>query len=400
MSWATKPLGAALTFQRGFDITKAEQQPGPYWVISSSGPSSQHSQHKVEGPGVVIGRKGSLGTVHYSADDFWPHDTTLWVKDFHGNDPRFAYYFLQTMGFERLDVGASNPTLNRNHIHVIPIYWPEDLSEQRRIASILSAYDDLIENNTRRIGILEEMARRIYEEWFVRFRFPGHEGLRMVESKLGLIPEGWAALTVGGVLRSLESGSRPKGGIDPNERGVPSIGAENINGLGRYDYGKEKFVSREFFGRMTRGRVRSGDVLLYKDGAHIGKKSLFRDGFPHEECAVNEHVFILRPDARVAPAYLFFWLDQDEMTQRIRALNANAAQPGINQPGVNGLPLLLPPPHIMSAFATTVEPLLALLFNLAKNNPILCATRDLLLHKLISGELGVSAAAAPEALAA
>ena len=316
-------------------------------------------------------------------------------------DPKFLMYSLVYFkpAILKLAISGAQRNLNGKSIKQFSIGAPP-VEVQKRIASILSAYDDLIENNTRRIAILEEMARRIYEEWFVRFRFPGHEGVRMVDSELGLVPEGWAALTVGGVLRSLESGSRPKGGIDPNERGVPSIGAENIDGLGRYDYGKEKFVSREFFGRMTRGFVRSGDVLLYKDGAHIGKKSLFRDGFPHEECAVNEHVFILRPDDMVAPAYLFFWLDQDEMTQRIRALNANAAQPGINQPGVKGLPLLLPPPHIMSAFAATVEPLLALLFNLAKKNPILCATRDLLLPKLISGELDVSSMPEPEALAA
>src|SRR5690242_13655915 len=138
--WQTLPLGEALTFQRGFDITKAQQADGPYAVISSSGPTSMHAEFKVRGTGVVIGRKGSLGTVFYSQKDFWPHDTTLWVKDFHGNDPRFAYYFLQTMGFERLDAGASNPSLNRNHIHTIPVRWPS-LAAQQRIVGILSAYD-------------------------------------------------------------------------------------------------------------------------------------------------------------------------------------------------------------------------------------------------------------------
>jgi type I restriction enzyme, S subunit len=366
-----------------------------------------HRRTRLEPGDILITNSGTIGRMAIAPDVELTRRTTFQksvaiVKvDVKKVDRKWLYYYLLAE-MDRLS-GVAGGTAQKNlllrDMRGFQVELPERHT-QLRIASILSAYDDQIENNTRRIAILEEMARRIYEEWFVRFRFPGHESVRMVESKIGLAPEGWAALTVGGVLRSLESGSRPKGGIDPNERGVPSIGAENINGLGRYDYGKEKFVSREFFGRMTRGRVRSGDVLLYKDGAHIGKKSLFRDGFPHEECAVNEHVFILRPDSRVAPAYLFFWLDQDEMTQRIRALNANAAQPGINQTGVNGLPLLLPPPHIMSAFAATVEPLLALLFNLAKKNPILSATRNLLLPKLISGELDVTAMLEPEVLAA
>ncbi len=176
-NWETHSLGNVLTFQRGFDITKAEQRDGPYWVISSSGPKSTNERFKVDGPGVIIGRKGSLGTVFYSEANYWPHDTTLWVKDFHGNNPKFAYYYLQTLGLERLDAGSSNPSLNRNHIHTIPVLWPS-LPIQRRIAAILSAYDDLIENSQRRIKILEEMARRLYREWFVHFRFPGHEDCR------------------------------------------------------------------------------------------------------------------------------------------------------------------------------------------------------------------------------
>jgi type I restriction enzyme S subunit len=163
--WQTVPLGEAFTFQRG-DITKSEQRDGPYPVFSSSGPKSTHSEFKVRGPGVIIGRKGTLGSVFYSQGDYWPHDTTLWVKDFHGNCPRFAYYLIQTMGFERLDAGASNPSLNRNHIHTIPIRLPP-ASTQQRVAQILCAYDELIENSQRRIRILETMARALYREWFV-----------------------------------------------------------------------------------------------------------------------------------------------------------------------------------------------------------------------------------------
>ena len=260
---------------------------------------------------------------------------------------------------------------------------------QRKISAILSAYDDLIENNLRRIKILEEMAQTLYQEWFVKFRFPGHQKVKMVDSSLGKIPEGWEVATLDDVLAMLESGSRPKGGIDPKARGVPSIGAENIIGLSRYDYSKEKFVTHEFFDNMNRGHIQSGDVLLYKDGAQIGRKSMFRDGFPHAECCINEHVFIMRTNGRFSQNYLFFWLDQPEMTQNIINLNANAAQPGINQSGVRGLPILLPPTPLLENAEQILEPLLGALFNYAKRNNILRRTRDLLLPKLISGELDV-----------
>jgi len=387
--WRTLLLGDALTFQRGFDITKDEQRDGPYSVISSSGPKSTHAEYKVRGPGVIIGRKGSLGTVFYSEEHYWPHDTTLWIKDFHGNDARFAYYFLQTMGFERLDAGASNPSLNRNHIHTISVWWPP-LPIQRRIAGILSAYDELIENSQRRIKILESMARGLYREWFVHFRFPGHESVPRVPSPLGEIPKGWEVATLGAHLAALESGKRPKGGIREVENGVPSIGAENIKGIGQHDFASEKFVPRDFFQEMRKGIVRDRDVAIYKDGAYIGKSSYFRDGFPHVECSVNEHVFLLRASGvRLKQNALYLWLQEPDTVQTIRSKNANAAQPGINQRTVGGLQLTLPDSQIAVQFDQLVDPLVAEVINLAKKIENLRRTRNLLLPRLLSGQIDV-----------
>ena len=378
-----------VTLQRGFDLPKKKCITGQYPVVASTSIQDHHVEYKVEPPGVVTGRSGSLGKVLYLDRPFWPLNTTLWVKDFKGNIPKYVYYYLQTLGLERYNSGAGVPTLNRNHLGTLEVAI-HDLLTQHKIAATLSAYDDPIENNLRRIKILEEMAQALYREWFVKFRFSSHEKVRMVDSPLGKIPEGWEVARLGDVLSELESGSRPKGGIDQDVRDVPSIGAENILGLGQYGYSKEKYISYEFFENMKRGHVKSGDVLLYKDGAKIGRKSMFRDGFPHAECCINEHVFILRTNERCNQSYLFFWLDQPDMTERIKQLNANAAQPGINQKGVKGLSIPLPTELVLKSFDELVEPLLAELFNLAKKNPILRRTRDLLLPKLISGEVDVS----------
>lgn len=265
------------------------------------------------------------------------------------------------------------------------------IDEQRKIASILSTYDDLIENNMRRIKILEEMAQNLYREWFVKFRFPGHQHTRFTDSPLGKIPEGWEVTTLGMQLASLESGKRPKGGIRNVGDGVPSIGAENINGIGRHKFASEKFVPREFFQEMRTGIVRDQDVAIYKDGAYIGKSSYFRHGFPHSECCVNEHVFLLRTKGlRFKQNTLYLWLQEPETVHAIRATNANAAQPGINQMGVNGMSLVVPPVEIAGRFDELVEPNLALIISLAKKNETLRRTRDLLLPKLISGEVDVS----------
>ncbi len=321
----------------------------------------------------------------------FPDSVVGFIPDSKKADVRFIKYYIDLIKSRMQNVsrGTTQDNLSVDKLLTFEFLVPL-IPTQRKIASILSAYDDLIENNLRRITILEEMAQTLYREWFVKFRFPGHEKARMVNSPLGKIPEGWDVTTLDSVLSILESGSRPKGGINPSMRDVPSIGAENILGLGKYDFSKEKFVSREFFEKMKRGRINNCDVLLYKDGAKIGRKSMFRDNFPHSECCINEHVFILRTNEKCGQAYLFFWLDQPDITAGIINLNANAAQPGINQKGVKGLPILLPDRKFLDLFDEFVEPLLAKLFNLAKKNQVLRQTRDLLLPKLISGELDVS----------
>ncbi|ATO63626.3 restriction endonuclease subunit S [Mycobacterium avium] len=148
--WRTTTWGDVVTFQRGFDITKSEQVlDGPIPVVSSGGISSYHDQAMSNGPGVVIGRKGTLGRVYYVDGQFWPHDTTLWVCDFKEHHPRFVYYALSAIDPRFLNVGSASPTLNRNHLHPLPVRWPDDQQEEQAIADVLGALDDKIAVNER-----------------------------------------------------------------------------------------------------------------------------------------------------------------------------------------------------------------------------------------------------------
>lgn len=135
-SWEVVRFIDFAVLQRGFDITKREQRHGKIPVVSSGGISSYHDRAQCSGPGVIIGRKGSLGTVHYIESDYWPHDTTLWIKDFKGNSSRYVFWFLQTLRLERFDSGSSNPTLNRNTVHKELVVVPK-LQEQEAIAANL-----------------------------------------------------------------------------------------------------------------------------------------------------------------------------------------------------------------------------------------------------------------------
>ncbi|MDW7729301.1 MAG: restriction endonuclease subunit S [Bacillota bacterium] len=309
-------------------------------------------------------------------------------------DPLFYYYYFSSPqgkdNVQSLVMQVAAAGIRGSELAKLKIPVPSLLT-QRKIAAILSAYDDLIETNLRRIKILEEMAQNLYREWFVNFRFPGHGQTRFVDYPPGQIPEGWEFSTLGEQLIALESGKRPKGGIKDINCGIPSIGAENIDGIGRHNYQKEKYVPVDFFNSMKTGKVKDRDVGLYKDGAYIGKSTYFRDGFPHDILCINEHVFLLRSNNRtMTQNQLYLWLQESSTVSGIRATNANAAQPGINQNSIRGLQITIAPEKVVLDFDNLVNPLLAQVINLAKRNLTLSQTRDLLLSRLISGEVNVS----------
>lgn len=195
---------------------------------------------------------------------------------------------------------------------------------------------------------------------------------------------------LGDIISTLESGSRPKGGAETD--GIPSIGAENIERFGQYDYTKEKFISLEYFQKLKRGIVHSGDVLLYKDGAYTGKVSMALDDFPHAQCAINEHIFILRPN-ELAPSsfFLYFLLLHDKNKQALFSrASSKAAQPGLNQTEVKTLPILLPKTEMITKFESTIAPVMHQIAKNANENRKLITLQKALLPKLLSGEISVN----------
>ena len=308
-------------------------------------------------------------------------------------DPKYIFYVLSTMKQRNLAnsfvAQSVQANINLKQVGNFEIYLPE-ITEQKRISDILSGFDDKIGLNNKTSRILEQMAQTIFKEWFVDFQFLGYEKAEFVDSEFGRIPKGWGMDNLGRVLETIESGSRPKGGVNIYKEGVPSVGAENIIGLGKYNYSKTKYVPVDFVASMNRGFIKDQDVLLYKDGAEIGRKSFFMEGFPFKKCVINEHVFILRTNERISQIYLYLWLDRYEMTEAIKNLNANSAQPGINQEQIqNGLTILVPENDVIEKFTLLIMPIIRKIFKNALENQKLISLRDLLLPKLMSGEIKV-----------
>lgn len=227
----------------------------------------------------------SLGIPHFLGVEGCIHDGWIYMDNIHDIDKQYLYYLLLTMRpyFDNLSYGAAIQNINTTILSKTKIEVP-GIQSQEKIGLILSAYDNLIENNNKRIKLLEQMAENLYKEWFVRFRFPGYEDVEFE----GKSPKGWNKLRLNQFGIQLESGARPKGGINSLiDDGVPSLGAESVKGLAEFDYSDVKLIPEEFYRKLKRGKNRGNHILIYKDGAYIGKITLFKYGFPFERFAIN-----------------------------------------------------------------------------------------------------------------
>ena len=374
-------LGDVLTLQRGFDITKDEQTEGAVPIVSSSGVSSYHNQAKANAPGVVIGRKGTLGTVHFLQVPYWPHDTSLWIKDFKGNEARFIYYFIQTLKLQNFDVGASNPTLNRNHVHGIKVFFPTTVETQRKIAAVLAAYDDLIEANRRRIALLERMAEEIYREWFVRLRFPGHTTTKITKG----LPAGWTLVRTQDAF-SFTGGGTPSKEVSRywQEGTVNWFTPTDITASeGMFLEESRDKCSDEGFAESSAKMFPAYSVMM-TSRATIGSV-----GINLTPACTNQGFITCVPNERYPLPFLYHWIKLGKTHFEMLSVGATFAE--LTKGTFKKITVLTPPQPIMDAFAEIEAPLFRQIENLMRQNAHLTRTRDLLLPRLISGKLPVEA---------
>jgi len=320
-------------------------------------------------------------------DACFPDSVVGFVPKKNKADLKFVKYLLDEFKvyMQQISKGTTQDNLSLDKLRRVKFYAP-DYDVQVKIAKVISAYDDLIENNNRRIKILEQMAENLHKEWFVRFRFPGYE---QAEFENG-IPKGWNISRLCELGISLDSGSRPKGGIDSSlKEGVPSLGAEAIQNIAQFDYSSVKYIPYDYYDKMKRGKFDGNAIFLYKDGAYIGKTTIFRNKFPFEQFAVNEHVFMIKANNSEYQNYLYLTLHQEEYFNQMQNLNRNAAQPGLSQGDIANIKIDVPSEPVVSLFNEIVDPIYDEIFELAKKNKNLTKQRDMLLPRLMSGKLEV-----------
>jgi len=299
-------------------------------------------------------------------------------------DPRYLYCLIRQQKFTDYLAnnakGAAYPAVDSDTIKRAELFIPPLLTQQK-IASILSAYDDLIENNTRRIHILEDMAQAIYREWFVHFRFPGHEDVKLVGSELGMTPEGWNIVEAGNRFIVLLGGT-PSTKVDKYWQNgtVAWINSSKVNEFRVID--ETEFITEEALSNSSAKLLPKRSTLIAITGATLGQVSLLEI-----EAAANQSIVGVYDNEGYFGEYLY--LKFCEIIEKLIGKASGSAQQHINKGVVADTQLLIPNKPVISKFRIIIRPYFDLVVNLMYKNKNLRLTRDLLLPRLISGELDV-----------
>jgi type I restriction enzyme S subunit len=362
-SWKRMPLTDFIWFQRGFDLPKSKFKGGNIAVYGSTSILGYHNIIKVKAPGIITGRSGTLGKFQYAKKDFWPHNTTLWVKDFKGNNPKFAYYLLKCLDFNLFNSGGAVPTLNRNVLNAYLVEIPP-LETQRKIATILSAYDDLIENNRRRITLLEEQAQLTYEEWFVRMRFPGFEKVEWDE-ELGL-PMGWRKVKMKDCCQ-LTMGQSPKSIFyNYKKEGLPFH-------QGVKDYGF-RFPKNSTW--STEGkRMANEDDILFSVRAPVGRLNI-----AIEKIILGRGLAAIR-HKKEYNGFLFYQLQKIFFEDDI--MGGGAIFNSITKKDIENVKILHATDELLISFNEFASNINEHIKNLTRQNRLLQEGRDILLPRLM-----------------
>ncbi|MDO4839782.1 MAG: restriction endonuclease subunit S [Desulfovibrionaceae bacterium] len=369
MSWENKFFIDFVLLQRGHDLTKEQIKPGLYPVVTSTSIMGYHNAFKAEGPGVVTGRSGTIGEVQYIEENYWPHNTSLYVKDFKGNYPKFVFYFLKNFGTKQAKSGSAVPTLNRNNLSKILVRVP-DLATQHRIASILSAYDDLIENNQKQIKLLEEAAQRLYKEWFVDLHFPGWKNTPIVDG----VPDGWrlkpmddiADYINGYAFKPSDWGTVGKPIIKIREMGL-GVTADTPRNTG-------KNIPEKY-------NITAGDILF------SWSATLSAMIWDEEDGLLNQHLFKVIPYDGVSREFVLQSILKtlDEFSN----LTTGSTMKHIQRGKLKEVHVIVPPENIMHNYELISEPIREQLLSLKQQIILLQESRDRLLPKLMNGELEI-----------
>lgn len=374
--WKEVKLKSVFSFHNGKKIKPNSE--GSFIAYGSNGRIG-HSEKPLFEHGIIIGRVGAYcGSIFMPIEPFWASDNTIVVKVKDGFDQTFMSYCLGLMDLNQYSGGSAQPLLTHGWLKPLKIKLPP-LPTQSKIASILSAYDDLIENNLKRIKLLEEKAQLTYEEWFVRMKFPGHE-TTPIDEETGL-PEGWKKTTIGEVIE-VGRGSSPRPIADQkyfDGGDIPWLKIADATASNIFIYETKQYVNE--LGASYSRKLPIGSIVVAASGTL---------GFP----------MILGVEACIHDGWLYFRGIKDELKEYFyysficlrkyfESISYGAAIQNINTGIVRQSPFIVPDENTSIAFKGFASRVFKNIDNLQKQNQLLKEARDILLPRLMTGMIDV-----------
>ena len=377
MTFHAVSLGDLITLKRGYDLPSNDRKDGAVPIVSSSGVTGSHSEAKVKGPGVVTGRYGTLGEVFYVEEDFWPLNTALYVQNFKGNNPRFISYFLRKELMGLLSDKAAVPGVNRNDLHARKILTVTDHAVQGKIADVLTRYDNLIANNSRRIGLLEQSARLLFQEWFVYLRYPGHAHDKIIED----VPQSWKRTFVPDIIDINPKVSVSKG------KEIWYVPMSSVSETGMT-------LNPRYFERRTKHtnvKFMNGDILFARITPCLENgKTGYVDFLSNGEMACGSTEFIVLRGRRVSSEFTYCLARMEPFRGKaIKSMTGSSGRQRVNDSCFDDYVVALPPDSLLSMFDEVANAYFEQARLLFQQNQTLIRARDLLLPRLMDGRIAV-----------
>lgn len=369
MEWKTVKLGEILNFRRGHDLPHSEMKQGDIPVAGSNGCIGFHNVATPIAPIITIGRSGNIGTPYYY-EKAWAHNTTLYIDDFKGNNPKYLYYLLKTLPLSAYTGGSAVPTLNRNHIHPLEILHIEDKATQDKIVAILSSLDDKIENNNRINRNLEAQAQALFNSWFVDFEPWG-----------GTMPEDWKEGHAEEFF-TINIGKTPprkeKEWFTHDNRNCKWVSISDMATCGTFISDSSEYLTQKAVDKFNIVMVPKDSILLsFK--LTIGRVAIAQTGLTTNEAIAR---FILpKPIYR---EYLYLLLKKYNYSQ---LGSTSSIATAVNSRIIKSMSMVMPTEEVLRMFNTTAKPLFEQIANNQRENTRLAALRDTLLPKLMKGEI-------------
>ncbi|MFV7709194.1 restriction endonuclease subunit S [Shewanella algae] len=368
-------LEDAFTFHNG-KAPKSNPE-GPFAIFGSNGRIgfSKESNHA---GALIIGRVGAYcGSIEYSLEPFWASDNTIVVKPRENQNLRYWYYRLKCHPLGNYAGGAAQPLLTQGTLKPIKLLVHKNEDEQDQVAKILTTYDDLIENNRRRIQLLEESARLLYQEWFIHLRFPGHEQVKIIDG----VPEGWVRARVRD-LGLVVTGKTPSTKDSANFGDyLPFIKTPDMHDSSIVLFPSE-YLSEKGANSQKNKTLPASSILVACIGAKLGVVSL--NAF---ECQTNQQINAVVPKDKFLTYYSYFTLK--DFRPKLLAIGGGATMPNVNKTKFESMDLIIPSNSLLDEFHDFCEPVFNQIKTLLFKNSKLSQARDILLPKLMSGELTV-----------